>query len=30
MAVGIIPGDPDLATKAFADLNIELVKERTA
>jgi hypothetical protein len=30
MALGIIPGDPDSATKAFVDLKIELDKEMTA
>jgi hypothetical protein len=30
MALGIVPGDPDLATKAFADLKTELDKERVA
>jgi phage-related tail protein len=30
MALGIIPGDPDSAAKAFADLKIELDKEKTA
>jgi hypothetical protein len=29
MALGIIPGDPDLAAKAFANLKIELDKEKT-
>jgi predicted nucleic acid-binding Zn-ribbon protein len=28
MALGIIPGDPDSATKAFADLKTELDKEK--
>jgi predicted nucleic acid-binding Zn-ribbon protein len=28
MAPGIIPGDPDSTTKAFADLKIELDKEK--
>jgi chromosome segregation ATPase len=30
MALGIIPGDPNSADKAFADLKIELDKEKTA
>jgi predicted nucleic acid-binding Zn-ribbon protein len=30
MALGIIPGDPDSATKAFADWKIELDKLKTA
>jgi hypothetical protein len=30
MALGIIPGDPDSAAKAFADLRDELAKEKTA
>jgi hypothetical protein len=30
MAVGIILGDPDSATKAFVDLKVELDKEKTA
>jgi hypothetical protein len=30
MALGIVPGDPDLATKSFADLKTELDKERAA
>jgi hypothetical protein len=30
MALGIIPSDPDSATRAFADLKIELDKEKTA
>jgi chromosome segregation ATPase len=30
MALGIVPGDPDLVTKAFADLKTELDKERAA
>jgi hypothetical protein len=29
MALGIIPGDPDSAAKAFADLRDELAKEKT-
>jgi hypothetical protein len=28
MALGIIPGDPDSAAKAFIDLKIELDKEK--
>jgi hypothetical protein len=28
MTFGIIPGDPDSATKAFADLKAELDKEK--
>jgi hypothetical protein len=28
MGLGIVPGNPDLATKAFADLKAELDKER--
>jgi hypothetical protein len=28
MALGIVPGDPDSTTKAFADLEIELDKEK--
>jgi hypothetical protein len=28
MALGIIPGDPDSATKAFADLKTKLDKEK--
>jgi hypothetical protein len=30
MTLGIIPGDPDSATKAFADLKIEPDKEKAA
>jgi hypothetical protein len=30
MALGIIPGDPNSAAKAFADLKIELDKEKIA
>jgi hypothetical protein len=30
MALGIVPSDPDLATKAFVDLKIELDKEKAA
>jgi hypothetical protein len=30
MALGIVPGDPDLATKAFADLKAELDKEKAS
>jgi phage-related tail protein len=30
MALGIIPGDPDSAAKAFTDLKTELDKEKTA
>jgi hypothetical protein len=30
MALGIIPGDPDSAVKAFADLRDELAKEKAA
>jgi chromosome segregation ATPase len=30
MALGIVPGDPDLVTKAFANLKTELDKERAA
>jgi hypothetical protein len=30
MALGVVPSDPDLATKAFADLKTELDKERAA
>jgi phage-related tail protein len=30
MALGIVPGDPDSATKAFADLKIELDNEKAA
>jgi hypothetical protein len=30
MAVGIVPGDPDLSTKAFVDLKAELDKEKAA
>jgi chromosome segregation ATPase len=29
MALGIVPGDPDSATKAFADLKTELDNEKT-
>jgi hypothetical protein len=29
MAVGIIPGDPNLAAKAFADTKAKLDKEKT-
>jgi hypothetical protein len=29
MALGIIPSDPDSSTRAFADLKIELDKEKT-
>jgi hypothetical protein len=29
MALGVIPSDPDSAAKAFADLKIELDKEKT-
>jgi hypothetical protein len=28
MALGIVPDDPDSATKAFADLKIELDQEK--
>jgi hypothetical protein len=28
--LGVVPGDPDSATKAFAELKIELDKERAA
>jgi hypothetical protein len=30
MALGIVPSDPDIATKAFVDLKIELDKEKAA
>jgi hypothetical protein len=30
MALGIVPGDPDSATKAFADLKAKLDKENVA
>jgi hypothetical protein len=30
MALGIILGDPDSATKAFANMKTELDKEKTA
>jgi hypothetical protein len=30
MALGIVPGDPDSGSKAFADLKIELDKEKAA
>jgi chromosome segregation ATPase len=30
MGLGVIPGDPDSATKAFADLRDELAKEKAA
>jgi hypothetical protein len=30
MALGVVPGDPGSATKAFADLKTELDKERAA
>jgi hypothetical protein len=30
MALGVVPGDLDSTTKAFADLKTELDKERTA
>jgi hypothetical protein len=30
MALGIVPGDPDSATSAFADLKAKLDKERAA
>jgi hypothetical protein len=30
MALGIVSGDPDSATKAFADLKTELDKEKAA
>jgi hypothetical protein len=30
MALGIIPGDPDSVTKAFANLKIELDNEKAA
>jgi hypothetical protein len=30
MALGIVPGNPDLATKAIDDLKIELDKEKAA
>jgi hypothetical protein len=30
MALGIVPGDLDLASKAFADLKAELDKEKAA
>jgi chromosome segregation ATPase len=30
MALGIVPGDPDSATKAFADLKTELNNEKAA
>jgi hypothetical protein len=29
-ALGIVPGDPDLVTKAFADLKAELDKEKAS
>jgi hypothetical protein len=28
MALGIVPGDPDSAAKAYVDLKIELDKEK--
>jgi hypothetical protein len=30
MALGIVPGDPEPVTKAFANLKVELDKESTA
>jgi predicted nucleic acid-binding Zn-ribbon protein len=30
MAFGVVPSDPDLASKAFADLRSELAKEKAA
>jgi peptidoglycan hydrolase CwlO-like protein len=30
MALGIVPGDPELAAKAFADLKTELDKKKVA
>jgi hypothetical protein len=30
MALGVVPGDPDSATKAFANLKAELHKEKAA
>jgi hypothetical protein len=30
MDLGVVPGDPDSATKAFVELKIELDKERAA
>jgi DNA-binding MurR/RpiR family transcriptional regulator len=30
VAIGIIPGDPDLAAKAFADLKMDLDEEKAA
>jgi hypothetical protein len=30
MALGIVPGDPDSTTKAFADMKAELEKEKAA
>jgi predicted nucleic acid-binding Zn-ribbon protein len=30
MALGVIPGDPDSAAKAFADLKAKLAKEKAA
>jgi hypothetical protein len=30
MALGVVPGDPDSTTKAFADLKTELDMERVA
>jgi hypothetical protein len=30
MALGIVPGDPDLAIMAFADLKAKLDKEKAA
>jgi chromosome segregation ATPase len=30
MALGIVPGNPDSATKAFADLKTELDNEKVA
>jgi hypothetical protein len=30
MALGIVPSDPDLSTKAFVDLKAELDKEKAA
>jgi hypothetical protein len=30
MVLGIVPGDPNSATNAFADLKAELDKERAA
>jgi hypothetical protein len=30
MALGIIPGDPDSAAKAFVDLKVDLDEEKAA